>query len=260
MGSVYIIITGAKKEGYNKAMQRNKLIKQVAETLAQIPTVHPLRVVVDGVDASGKTVFANDLAQALDFTRRQVIRASVDGFHLPKSVRHQQGPLSPVGFYNDSYNYPALIENLLSPLSPRGDRRYRTAIFDVRQNCVVQVPWQKAKKDAILIMDGIFMLRPILLPYWDLSIFLHADFENTIARGVARDAPLFANRQEALRRYEQRYVPGQQIYFEEARPLDKADILIDNNILDNPEIIYRFANPQNTEHRTEKDREKWRKK
>jgi len=48
---------------------------------------------------------------------------------------------------------------------------------------------------------------------------------------------LFQSREEAQRRYEQRYIPGQKIYLQEACPLDKADILIDNNNLDDPEII-----------------------
>ncbi|MFW5713573.1 MAG: uridine kinase [Brevefilum sp.] len=232
-------------------MNRDRLIGTIAGIIAETPSADPLRVAVDGVDAAGKTVFANELAKALGSTHRQVIRASVDGFHLPKAVRRQQGPLSPEGFYMDSYNYPALIELLLLPLSLNGDRQYRTAVFDVRRDRAVQVPWQTAENDAILVFDGIFLLRPALLPYWDLTIFLHADFENTIARGVARDRSLFQSEDEARHRYEQRYIPGQKIYFIDAHPLDKADILIDNNILEDPEIINKLETSQRTDHRKE---------
>jgi uridine kinase len=90
-----------------------------------------------------------------------------------------------------------------------------------------------------LILDGIFLLRPELVQYWDLSIFVACDFEVTRARGVHRDAELFGSHAEAENRYHQRYIPGQQRYFTEAHPLDKADIVIDNNILEEP-LFIRF--------------------
>lgn len=240
-----MIITGGQNPSYNKAMRQDELIQEIAKTIAEIPTPYPLRVAVDGVDAAGKTCFAEALADSLAFTHRQVIRASVDGFHHPKAIRRRLGSLSPEGFYQHSYNYPALIENLLAPLSPNGNRRVRTAVFDLHRDLPVKKPWLTAEKDAILIVDGIFLLREILFPYWDFKIYLHANFANTVPRGVVRDQQQLGSKEEAIRRYQQRYVPGQKIYLEEARPLDKADILIDNNILDNPKIIRGFVKAQN---------------
>jgi uridine kinase len=258
MGSVYIIITGKENERYNRIMNRDKMIQEIATTLAAIRAAHPLRVAVDGVDASGKTRFADELALALAFSQRQVIRASVDGFHQPSVVRRQKGALSPEGFYQDSYNYPAFISNLLSPLSPNGNRRYRTAVFDLHQDRPIQTPWQNAADDAILIVDGIFLLRNSLLPFWDIRIYLHAEFANTVPRGAARDQQHLGSHEEAARRYWQRYVPGQKIYFKESHPLDKADILIDNNNLDDPEIIRNLIKTTNSDWREDKDRLKWR--
>ena len=239
-------------------MKREALLHEISKIIAQIRAPHPRRIAVDGVDASGKTVFADALADSLAFTQCQVIRASVDGFHHPKAIRRQKGSLSPEGFYRDSYNYPALIENLLAPLSPGGDRRYRIAVFDLYGDRPIQMPWETAKKDAILIVDGIFLLRETLLPYWDFKIYLHTDFVHSVPRGVARDQQLLGSKERALLRYQQRYVPGQKIYLAEARPLDKADILIDNNILDEPEIIYHPVKAKKTGTRTAKDQPKWR--
>lgn len=253
-----MIITGVQNESYNERMHRDELIHQAAAIITSKQTRHPLRVAVDGVDASGKTLFADELARALAASHRQVIRASVDGFHHPAAERWRQGTLSPQGFYRDSYNYPALLNNLLLPLSPQGDRRFRTAVFDVRKNCPLDQPWQAADEDAILIFDGIFLHRPTLLPYWDLSIFLHVDFDVAVSRGIARDGHLFSNLNEALLRYRQRYVPGQKIYLEEASPLDKADILIDNNNLDDPEWMIVSDKPKKPEHQTAEDYPKWR--
>ena len=224
-------------------MEREALILELAYSIRQIGCAHPVRVAIDGVDASGKTMLANELAQQLRSAQREVIQASVDDFHLPAEVRHQKGSLSPEGFYHDSYNYPALIKNLLVPLGPNGNRQYRTASFNLRRNRPVSPTLKTASDDAILLVDGIFLLRPALLPYWELTIYIEADFSTTMARGIARDAKFFGSTEDAAQRYRQRYVPGQQLYHQEANPLDRADIIIDNNYLEAPKFLRQLPNP-----------------
>lgn len=75
------------------------------------------------MDGAGKTVFADELAAVLESRRLAVIRASVDGFHNPSSIRYGRGRSSPDGFYRDSYDYDALRTFLLDPLAVHGDRR-----------------------------------------------------------------------------------------------------------------------------------------
>jgi len=221
------------------------LLKYLAQNIAQMRCTHPLRIAVDGVDASGKTCFADGLAIALEGSRREVIRVSVDGFHNPKSVRRQRGDLSPEGFFHDSYDYSKLIRNLLQPLGSGGSLRFQTQVFDLVEDKPVNLPFQTTTQDAILLMDGIFLLRPELLPFWDLKIFLEADFKTTIQRGASRDAALYGSREMAEERYRKRYIPGQEIYLRLARPFAKADILIDNNDLEDPELLTSPENFQN---------------
>mgnify|MGYP001060506386 CR=1 FL=1 len=218
-------------------MERTLLLRNLAEIIFRIKSDHPLRVAIDGVDAAGKSILANQLAEIMQNGNRHIIRASVDNFHNPQHIRRKRGDLSPQGFYQDSFNESALIEVLLTPFGPNGDRCYRTAVFDLQHDQPVERPWETAPQDAILVMDGIFLLRPSLMPYWDLTIYLDVDFANSMARGIQRDAAFYGSFEEAERRYRQRYVPGQQLYQEAAQPLDKADILIDNNDLEAPEFI-----------------------
>ncbi len=219
-------------------MGRNELVSLLADIILNIACDHPLRVAIDGVDAAGKTCLAEELARFLEAEHtRQIIQASVDGFHNPRAIRRRQGSLSPEGFYRDSYNYPILIRSLLAPLGPGGNRRFRTAAFDYRRDAPLPAELRQAQEDAILLMDGIFLLRPELRQHWDLSIFLQADFEQTLPRGAVRDAGLFGSRAAAEERYQKRYIPGQKLYLREARPLDKADIVIDNNTIHKPRLI-----------------------
>ena len=60
---------------------------------------------IDGVDGSGKTAFADDLADLVRESGTKVIRISFDNFLNPREVRHARGRTSPEGFFDDTYNY-----------------------------------------------------------------------------------------------------------------------------------------------------------
>ena len=220
-------------------MKRAALIEAVVEIILTSQCNHPLRVAVDGVDASGKTTFVSEIAQEIAKNGGSVIRVSVDDFHNPKAIRLKKGDLSPEGFYLASYDYQALISWVLIPLGPKGNRQYRSACHDLVTDQPIDPPWQLAPKDAIVLIDGIFLLRPLLLPYWDLKIYLDVDFEESLKRGINRDAEILGSKVVAALRYQKRYIPGQKIYFGEAHPLDKADILIDNCKLETPKLLKR---------------------
>lgn len=191
-----------------------------------------------GIDASGKTTLANELASKLKGSDRPIIRASIDGFHNPKSVRYAKGKNSPEGYYFDSFNYKAMTESLLDPLN-FGRLKYKTAVFDYRTDSEVFSPIRTTAKDSILIMEGVFLFRPELADYWDVKIFMDVNFKINVKRAVKRTAEIeyIGTEQEILDKYQKRYIPGQQIYFEQAHPKEKADIVIDNNDFENPIII-----------------------
>jgi len=76
---------------------------------ARVPaTAGAVRVAVDGVDGSGKSVFADQLAGVLREQARPVVRASVDDFHHPRAQRYRRGRSSPSGFWLDSFDYDRL--------------------------------------------------------------------------------------------------------------------------------------------------------
>jgi len=214
-------------------MERARLIQTVADQILQIERPHPIRVAVDGVDGVGKTHFADELAEAIRACGRPVIRASVDSFHNPSRVRYRLGRSSPEGYFRDSFNYRDLIDVLLAPLSPGGSRSYRRAMFDHRTNSAVAAAPEFASAKAILLFDGIFLLRPELRSYWDLALFLDAPFEVTVGRGGERD-----NRSKNVDAPENtRYVEGQKLYLTECTPKRFADVIINNNDLSSPEIV-----------------------
>jgi uridine kinase len=200
---------------------------------------HPTRVGIDGVDGVGKTTLADELVEPLVRMGRQAVRASVDGFHRPREWRYRRGLDSPEGYFFDSFDYTALRSELLDPLGPEGTRRFRRAVFDYRIDRPVDVPYETAEADLILLFDGVFLQRPELAGAWDIRVWVDAPFDVTVSRAVSRDADR-TDRGTVIRgKYETRYVPGQLMYMDQCRPRDAADILANNADLENPDLEYR---------------------
>jgi len=211
-------------------MKRSDALTEIASVIAEIPLPHPIRVAVDGRDGAGKTALANDLVKPFRSLGREVIRASVDGFHNPREIRYQKGPTSPEGFFRDSYNYDALRDLLIEPLGPGGSRNYRTTAFDWRTDSPSFSPLKQAPENAILLFDGIFLLRPELIDLWDFKIFTDVAVEVGVARCADRDG----SSADPTAQANQRYVEGQKLYFVECDPKSRAHVVFDNNDWQHP--------------------------
>ena len=210
-------------------MQRQELIASLASRIVSLTPPHPTRVAIDGVDAAGKTTLADELATFIEAAGRPVVRASIDGFHNPAATRRRRGAMSPVGYFEDSFNHEALLDGLLRPLGPGGSREIRRAVFDFRTDTAVVASTELAAPDAVLLLDGVFLLRPELRGHFDFSVFVRADFGVTTARAEQRDVMLFGSIDEVRRRYREHYVPGQQLYLATCEPERWASVVVDNN-------------------------------
>ena len=210
-------------------MERVKVIQNLASRIVAVTRPHPVRVAIDGVDAAGKTTLADELALEITRLGRQVIRASIDGFHNPAAIRRRRGAMSPEGYFHDSFDYPALIHALLQPLGPGGSLEFRRAVFDFRADRSIEGRLEVADPHAILLFDGVFLLRSELRERFDFSLFVRADFTITAGRAERRDVELFGNVEEVRRRYHDRYIPGQRLYLATAQPERSASIVITNN-------------------------------
>lgn len=214
---------------------RQRVLEALAAHIMNKPSPFVLRVAIDGVDGAGKTHFADELAGVLKASGRDIIRASVDGFHNPRAVRYRLGRSSPEGFYRDSYNYEALKTRLLNPLSRNGSGRYRTAVYDATLEQPVTTTENQAEAGAILLLDGIFLHRPELLAYWDVSVWLEVPFSVSIPRGATRGDGFGSP--DPYAESNRRYIEGQRLYRLEAAPEQHATFVIDTSDLDAPFFV-----------------------
>ena len=219
-------------------MNRKQSIKEIAGHILKLNLTHPIRVGVSGITASGKTTFANELAEEVKKRGVPVTRASIDDFHNPRAIRYTQGKESARGYYEDAHDYSAFKERLLKPLGPNGNLQYET----ISHNLITDIPVQNAPLVAppnmVLIVDGTFLLKKDIEPLFDYKIFVDTDFEIARKRGAKREMEFFGNHEEAEKMFLNRYHAACKMYIDEHNPKERADVVFQNSDLENPEVIF----------------------
>jgi uridine kinase len=213
---------------------RAELLDRLAAAIASIRVEHVIRVAVDGADGGGKTTLADELVPLVGRRGRPVIRTSADGFHRPRAERYRLGVLSPEGYYRDSFDLEAIIHHVLEPLGPGGSQTYRRASFDLDADAPARDPVQVASPRAVLLMDGVFLLRPELRPHWEFAIFVDANPSEILSRALAREVERPGSDEHVRQRYERRYLPAHELYEGEVHPRRLADVVIENSDPDAP--------------------------
>lgn len=221
------------------SLNRAELLNELAEKLDRLHLGRPVRVAIDGRTASGKTSLADELAAALLNHKRPIIRTSIDGFHRPRSERYARGRYSGEGYYHDARDLSAIVDRLLAPLGPSGDRRYRTASFDLDADLPLDQEPQTAAGDAILIVDGTFLQRLELRDHWDATVFVRTSLEVSEFRGLRRDMTSMGGEEQARKVYSLRYHPAYALYDQLCAPERHSDAIIDNDDLAYPRLQIR---------------------
>ncbi|WP_284284325.1 uridine kinase [Arsenicicoccus piscis] len=207
---------------------------------AELDRVRPGRrclVALDGVDGVGKSHLAAELVHhALSYGGRPMVSVSIDGFHRARADRIAAGR-GPEGFYRGSYRYDEFRRcvvdavRLGQPLVP--------AVWDVARDEPAAPEAIELAPEAIVLVDGIFLQRPELVDVWDATVWVEAPFTVTVPRGNARFAgPHDADPEAASNR---RYVGGQRLYLEQARPRERSTWVLDNTDLDRPRLTRSSA-------------------
>jgi uridine kinase len=222
------------------------VIGRLAALLLSLSAENPTIVSIEGPDAAGKTTLADALAIETAKSRN-VVRVQADHFLQPRRIRYQRGMASPVGYVEDSYNHDALEAVVLSPLRD-GDRYVERRIFDRASDTPIREPKEHVPPDAVVIVDGAFLLSRQLRPYWTLSIVLKVQEAEILRRAQVRDSDRLGGIGGVIERYRSRYLPGYALYTEREDPESHTDILIDNTNLQSP-VVLRWPPPTFVGHR-----------
>lgn len=176
------------------------------------------------------------MAQFLASNDRIVLRACLDDFKRPWVERHLYDRASGDGYYRNAFDLHAVRTRLLEPASDAGTGEISLCSIDPitqidHSNTRVRMP-----VGGVLIIDGVFALRPELNDLWDLRIWVDIGPEQSLERGIRRDSGR-EGAAEAERLHRDRYGVAERIYIVEVDPISCADIVVDNTDFDSPRLV-----------------------
>ncbi|MES2202609.1 MAG: hypothetical protein V4498_10190 [candidate division FCPU426 bacterium] len=168
------------------------------------PCIHPVRLVaVDGGAGAGKTTFAAKLALALGGA--PVV------------------PMDDFNAFDDLVEYwPRLEEQILSPLFAGKSFRYqkRDWVHDMAGRGLAD--WREIPFSPLLILEGIGAARRQVASRLAYAVWISAPSALRLQRGITRDSGV-----EDIQSIWERFMPGEQKFFEEDGTRERADLVVD---------------------------------
>lgn len=187
---------------------RRQVVRQLADEFLHNYAKGRTIIAVDGTDDSGRTSFADDLAEVFAEREHPVFRASLHYFRLPRATQEEFGPDTAERRYRHGYDYDALRRVLIAPFKLGGSAAFVTQQLDPDRGTWIEPTWLSAPADATLIIDGEFVNRAELRDVWNWSLLVEGTPDN------ASDA--------------------ERIYRAEETPTGRAAVVIDNRDPEHP--------------------------
>lgn len=215
--------------------RRIPVFQKIAETIETRKQPDKALILgINGIDCSGKTMFAEGLQNYLNARGKEAQLIHLDEFLNDRATRFS-GDYRDELFYERvkqgyQYDHVKLIDNLLKPAQQDGSARAHLSLLDwttdrhdIEREFIIT-------PDSVVIIEGVFLFIDIISPYIDIQVFLDIPFDVCLERARTRDP------EAVYRNYERKYLPAQEAYLAEYPSCAHADIIIDNTKPGNPVI------------------------
>jgi uridine kinase len=189
-------------------------------------------VTVDGIDGSGKSMFAKRVEAAFAAAGVATAMVRVDDFR--REVAWAADGLAEADIYYDRYYDLAMCDQVLRTFMEGGgaveipawdnaaDRNVGTRTIDLSA--------------SVVIVEGVFPRRMPTIES-GLGIYLATSEDEARRRILERDQKKGRSEAEVTRRIDHRYFPTQRRYHAQFSPQERADVLVDNERPDAPRIV-----------------------
>ncbi|UTT42360.1 kinase [Exiguobacterium aurantiacum] len=195
-------------------------VRQVIETAyASHEQERPIIVAIDGLSGAGKTTLVNQLRGIVP---NEMI-FHIDDFIVERSRRYDTGEPEAIEYYTLQWDVDLLVETLFKPLQ-EGQATLTLPYYDRDRDEVINRTVEIAPT-AIVLIEGIFLLRDEWRAYFDYVVYLDCPQEVRYERVLNRDTYI-GDLSERLDKYERRYWPGETHYLKTVNPKAKADHII----------------------------------
>jgi uridine kinase len=222
----------------SQKLTRSELLDYLAQTITRLHADEPTLVAIDGRSAAGKTTLADELAARVSEMGRPALRSSLDDFHPPgHKYRSSQRRYSLTTYYAEGYDYTAFRQFVLEPLRQGGSRRCRLAYWDSFNDLRFPETWIDVPSGAIVIVDGVFLLRSDLRHYWDYAIWVQIDWQTMLERAAKRDVAWVGDADVVVERYLTFWIPMHELYEADTNPTSLVNTIVDNQFPEAPDLL-----------------------
>jgi uridine kinase len=210
---------------------------------------------VDGVDGSGKSVFAERLVVALGAAGIATALLRVDDFR--QSVDWLRPGRSEAEAYHDDYYELAAVDQVARAFlagasqatiptfdSALGRRTGAGRLVQMGGRSAYGAPRLEGREGTVaddlgaraIVVEGVFALRVAGVRAGAAVIYLQTSLGEARRRILARDTARGRRSEDVLHRVTERYFPAQERYIREQDPVGRADVLIEHERLGQPAV------------------------
>lgn len=180
------------------------LLSRVVEL--QAPLARPIIIAVSGFGGAGKSTLAERLREQLGDA--EVV--SIDSFIVNRLQKRSDDW---EGFDRERFR-----TQVLEPVTRGETARYEE--YDWETNAMAG--WRSVPRVACLIVEGISVLHPGLLRYYDFTIWIDCPFEIAARRGAERDR---RDGNDHDNYWFEVWMPNEQDFFDKYHPDESADFV-----------------------------------
>lgn len=186
------------------------LVDELADRIAAAPTPGAwTRVLLDGPAPADPVRWADALVDPLRIRGHPALRISAEDFLRPASLRLEHGHHDPDAYYTDRLDLPALRREVFAPLDPGGTGLVLPRFWDAERNRHARADYVALPSGGVLLLDGSLLLG------WDLpaDLRIHLQLTDAVLRRRLPDDEAWT-------------LPAHRRYAEEARPTERADVVL----------------------------------
>ncbi|MES9515127.1 uridine kinase [Rhodococcus erythropolis] len=181
---------------------------------------------LSGIEASGKSTIADELADGISTSGHDVVTIHGDEFSTAKAVRNNN-PDAVRGYLEDAYDYSILSSRVLVPLRSAevSDISYVSTDPETDESVVTKA---RVPDRAIVLVEGVLLFRGLMRDQFDLRIWVETSFDESLRRAKVRprDVSYYGTAEAIVSRYESRFHPAQRIHLRDDRPQLTSHVIV----------------------------------
>ena len=182
-----------------------------------------LIVGIDGAGGAGKSTISDTLEKELRSEGYNAAVFHIDDMIHPRAVRYNDDYPQWEQYYYLQWRYDYFMREVISPIR-EGRSLEPIELYD-KENDSYKTVLSDIPAGSIVIVEGVFLLRSELEGAFDVTVYIDVSKEERLERVLKRHGYI-GDSEAILKKYNERYFPAEDHYFEECSPKEKADIII----------------------------------